>query len=90
MSVSQNADRSQVVEEIHAYFGCGSIRPDPGDKTPKWECRSLRRLSDMVLPHFRMFPLRSGKQSDVELLDLICTIMLSGGHRSVEESADDH
>ena len=84
VSVSQNADRAQVVEEIHAYFGCGSIRADPGDKTVKWECRSLRPLSDLVLPHFRMFPLRSGKLHDVVHLNSICTIMEAGGHRSVD------
>jgi hypothetical protein len=29
--VSQNADRSEVLEIVADYFGCGSIRPDPSD-----------------------------------------------------------
>ena len=41
VSVSQNEDRSQVLHLIESYFGCGTIRPDPGDKTVKWEVRSL-------------------------------------------------
>ncbi len=76
VSVSQNADRSEVIEEIQAYFGCGSIRPDPNDATVKWESRSTRRLAEHVLPHFRMRPLRSGKQHDVDALDAICRLML--------------
>jgi hypothetical protein len=83
VSVSQNADRSEVIDEIYTYFGCGSIRPDPGDATVKWEIRSLRLLMEEVLPHFTMFPLRSGKRRDVELLDEICHRMAGGEHLSI-------
>jgi hypothetical protein len=36
VSVSQNADRGEVIALISNYFGCGSIRPDRSDKTIKW------------------------------------------------------
>ena len=80
MSVSQNADRSEVVDEIHGFFGCGSIRPDPSDATVKWESRSVHDLVTRVMPHFRAHPLRSGKRRDVESLDEICQLMRSGAH----------
>jgi LAGLIDADG DNA endonuclease family protein len=35
-SVSQNADRSEVLVLMQQYFGCGSIRPDRSDKTLKY------------------------------------------------------
>ena len=80
VSVSQNEDRRQVVDLIHAYFACGSVRRDPGDQTIKWECRSVPQIVDLVLPHFDRWPLISAKRVDVELLEQICRRMLGGSH----------
>ena len=93
VSVSQNADRAEVVGAIHTYFGCGSIRPDPGDATVKWESRSVHDLVQLVLPHFRRYPLLSGKASDFDALDEICRRitcrehLTAGGLRSIVEIA---
>ncbi|MEX2330240.1 MAG: LAGLIDADG family homing endonuclease [Marinobacter sp.] len=81
VSVSQNEDRRQVVDMIHAYFACGSIRRDRSDLTIKWEVRNLSKIVESVLPHFRRWPLVSAKQSDVELLERICEHMRMGRHR---------
>ncbi len=80
VSVSQNADRSEVVETIHDYFGCGTIRPDPSDATVKWESRSVHDLVNRVLPHFGNHPLQSGKRHDVVALETICRLMCRGRH----------
>ena len=80
ISVSQNADRSEVIDHICSYFGCGAIRPDPSDATVKWESRSISDLNERVLPHFRMYPLLSGKHRDVRALDKICMMMARGDH----------
>src|SRR5438067_1335901 len=42
-SVSQNADRSEVLLLMQEHFQCGSIRPDRSDNTLKYE---VRRLDD--------------------------------------------
>jgi hypothetical protein len=80
VSVSQNGDRAEVLWEIQRYFGCGAIRPDRSDLTLKWEVRNSSLLRSRVLPHFRQYPLRSGKQKDVELLIEICQRMARGEH----------
>ena len=80
-SVSQNGDRAEVLHALQAYFGCGSIRPDPGDGTLKWETRRLEDLLGRVIPHFRAFPLMSGKRLDFERFAAICTLMAGGAHR---------
>jgi hypothetical protein len=82
VSVSQNADRGEVIALISKYFGCGSIRPDRSDKTIKWETRRLDDIVRTVLPHFERQPLLSGKQRDVDLLATICQLMLAGDHRT--------
>src|SRR6266540_5349089 len=63
-SVSQNGDRAEVIHAIAAYFGCGSIRSDRSDRTVKWETRRLEDILERVLPHFRRYPLLSGKRSE--------------------------
>src|SRR5438034_6293707 len=83
MSVSQNGDRSEVLLDIQRYFSCGTLRPDRSDKTLKWEVRSLPLLLTYVVPHFRRYPLRSGKQRDFELFAEICQRMARGEHRGV-------
>jgi hypothetical protein len=66
-----------VIELIFEFFDCGSIRPDRIDFTIKWETRSLGVIAGRVLPHFGKFPLLSGKQRDVELLEAISRRMLA-------------
>ena len=79
-SVSQNADRAQVLEMMRDYFGCGTIRPDRSDKTVKYEVRSVSDLVEKVLPHFEERPLLSGKQNDLEKFAQVCRMMYQRMH----------
>lgn len=81
-SVSQNADRAEVLEIFKRTFGCGSIRPDRSDRTLKYEVRSIQELMSQVLPHFEQFPLSSSKQQDFERFAAIVQIMHRGEHLS--------
>ena len=80
VSVSQNEDRSQVLHEIVAYFGCGTIRRDTSDLTVKWEVRSLQTLRERVIPHFMRWPILSAKRRDVELFITVCDRMAERKH----------
>ncbi len=84
LSVSQNGDRSEVLIDIQRHFGCGTLRPDRSDQTLKWEVRSLPVLLAVVVPHFRRYPLQSGKRRDFELFAEICERMARGEHREPE------
>jgi hypothetical protein len=81
LSVSQNGDRADVLLRMQEYFGCGTLRPDRSDKTLKWEVRSLPLLVAVIVPHFRRYPLQSGKQRDFESFADICELMARGRHR---------
>lgn len=81
LSVSQNGDRSEVLLLMQDYFGCGTLRPDRSDKTLKWEARSLPLLVARVIPHFRRYPLLSGKQHDFEAFADVCLRMTEGQHK---------
>jgi hypothetical protein len=82
LSVSQNGDRSEVLLMIQRHFDCGTLRPDRSDRTLEWEVRSLPLLTAVVIPHFRRYPLQSGKRRDFELFAEICERMTRGEHHS--------
>jgi hypothetical protein len=82
-SVSQNADRAQVLYVILREWGCGHIRPDRSDNTLKYEVRNIHALVEKVNPHFRRYPLQSAKQEDVERFDSICQLVYTGKHLEV-------
>ena len=81
-SVSQNADRAQLLYTMLERWGCGSIRPDRSDSTLKYEVRNVGDLTSVVLPHFRRFPLLSAKQEDLELFGRVCADIRGGRHKS--------
>jgi hypothetical protein len=83
-SVSQNADRAQLLHAIQKLWGCGFIRPDRSDKTLKYEVRTVHDLVEKVIPHFRTYPLLSNKQHDVELFAAICAAIHHGEHLTRE------
>src|SRR5215510_13328047 len=87
-SVSQNADRAEVLEAIRAYLQCGSIRPDRSDKTLKYEVRDLGDLLARVMPHFERNPLMSGKRRDFETFAIICRLLERRQHLTREGLRD--
>ena len=93
VSASQNEERSEVIRLAQASFGCGTIRRDTGDRTVKWEVRSLPVLLDRVNPHFRSWPMLSAKQHEFELFDDVCRRMEGGrsprGEWTVRDRRDD-
>jgi hypothetical protein len=83
-SVSQNADRAELLHLIHVKWGCGSIRPDRSDKTIKFEVRNIGDLIAKVLPHFQLFPLMSSKQADLARFEKICGLVSEGRHLELD------
>src|ERR1051325_8026050 len=79
-SVSQNADRAQLLHKIRELWGCGHIRPDRSDRTIKYEVRKVNDLVEIVLPHFKTYPLLSTKMDDVNRLSRICELIHSDQH----------
>jgi hypothetical protein len=81
-SVSQNADRAEVLSLMREYFRCGSIRPDRSDKTLKYEVRSLNDLVERIIPFFEANPLLSSKHRDFERFAEVCTLVRNQAHRT--------
>ncbi len=83
-SVSQNADRAEILNQLQELWDCGSIRPDRSDNTLKFEVRKIDDLVKNVLPHFQKYPLLSSKQDDVKKFDLVCRLVSAKQHLQLE------
>ena len=79
-SVGQNTSRPEVLNLFLEYFKCGSLRPNRGDNTVKFEIRSLKPLLEVVIPHFQKYPLISSKQKDFERFVAICNLLSENQH----------
>ncbi|PIQ75506.1 MAG: endonuclease [Candidatus Portnoybacteria bacterium CG_4_8_14_3_um_filter_40_10] len=79
-AVGQNYDRSEVINLLKQYFDCGNIRRDYSDKTLKYEVRGINDLIKKVIPHFKKYPLLSGKKKDFESFAKICEMISRRKH----------
>ena len=79
-SVGQNTSRPEVLNLFVEYFKCGTLRPNKGDNTVKFEIRSLKPLLEVVIPHFRKYPILSSKQKDFERFVTICNLLSQNQH----------
>lgn len=79
-SVSQNADRAQVLDILLVNWKCGSIRPDRSDKTVKFEIRKVDDLVQVVIPHFEAYPLLSSKAEDFLCFSQVCRLVKAKQH----------
>ena len=82
-SVSQSERRSKILYLIKDYFDCGTVRSG-GDGTLKYETRGIKDLVNKVVPHFKKYPLVSGKRKDFEIFTEVCRMMNKGLHRSAD------
>ena len=80
-SVSQNGDRSEVLRLFQKALGCGTIRVGRGDKTLKFEVRSVEELVGNVIPFFKQYPLKSSKMKDFDLFTRVCRLVYEGKNR---------
>lgn len=71
-SLSLSQKNLHLLQSVQAYFGCGGIRYSRGDRTYKYEVRSIRDLMRKVIPHFERYPLQGARKEDFERFANIC------------------
>jgi hypothetical protein len=81
--VSQNGDRAQVLELIHARLRCGYIKPNSKrDQALVFVVRNREDLLQRVIPFFERNPLLSSKQQDFEKFSCVVRELALGHHRT--------
>ena len=79
-SLSLNEKDRDLLEDVQTFFGCGWIRQSRGDRTFKYEARSVFELIESVLPHFESHPLRGSKAKSFAGFSKVCRMIEQGDH----------
>ena len=79
-ALSLNERDRELLVALQAFFGCGWIRESRGDRTFKYEARSVAELTDSILPHFGRYPLRGSKATSFAGFSRVCRMIEQGDH----------
>ncbi len=82
-TVVQHERDVQVLHGLKAYFGCGVVRSNHGDRMA-YRVRDLEHLLKRILPFFLEHPLKTKKRVDFQKFRRICLKMEKGGHLTAE------
>lgn len=81
-SISQHKRNLAILKQIHDYFGVGAIRFSKRDQNYKYEVRSINDLTNIIIPHFKNYPLQTSKQQDFEIFAEICSQIRANHHQN--------
>jgi hypothetical protein len=78
-TVVQHARDAQLLHALKAFFGCGVVRTNHGDRLA-YRVRSQEHLLERILPFFDKHPLRSKKHVDFLKFRDVLLMMQKGEH----------
>ncbi len=81
--VVQHKKDIQVLYALKEFFGCGVVRINHGDRY-EFRVRSLKHLSQIIVPFFQKYSLRSKKRIDFLKFRKIIKLMENGKHLKPE------
>ena len=86
--VSQHEEKTPILEQIKAVFGCGYIKQNHAkridDLTKVFVVRNQRDLCNKVIPFFKKYPLLSSKAKDFEKFAFVLNMINRGEHLKAE------
>jgi len=68
-----------LLEQLRAFFGCGQVTVNNGDRM-ELRIRGLKELPERVVPFFRSHPLRTVKRRSSERFAEVIAMMQRGDH----------
>ena len=71
----------QALHALKAFFGCGVVRRNHGDRMA-YRVRSLVHLTEIIVPFFDKHPLKTQKNVDFKKFRRILLLMQAGTHLS--------
>lgn len=75
-----------LIKQIQSFFGVGAIkiRIRAGRPTAIYSVQSLKNLTDIIIPHFKQYPMLTQKQADFELFFSVVNLMNQKEHFHLE------
>ena len=81
--VVQHKRDVKVLHAIKAFFGCGVVRVNHGDRMC-YRVRNLEHLTQVILPFFQKHPLKTLKQQDYHVFRDVVRKMVNQEHLTPE------
>ena len=78
-TVVQHKRDAQVLHGLKAFFGCGVVRVNHGDRLA-YRVRSLEHLLQRIVPFFVKHPLKTKKHVDFQKFRDVLLLMEQGTH----------
>lgn len=78
-TVVQHERDAQLLHALKAWFGCGVVRSNHGDRLA-YRVRDRQHLLERIVPFFVKHPLKSGKRQDFEKFRRVLLMMAAGEH----------
>ena len=82
-TVVQHERDVQILHALKAYFGCGVVRVNHGDRMA-YRVRSKKHLLEHIVPFFMKHPLKTKKYVDFRKFRRILLMMEKGVHLKAE------
>ncbi len=83
LTVVQHERDAKLLHALKAYFGCGVVRTNHGDRLA-YRVRDRRCLVDVIVPFFMKHPLKSSKRVDFLKFRRVLLAMEAGDHLTAE------
>ena len=82
-TVVQHMRDVQLLHALKAYFDCGVVRTNHGDRMA-YRVRSVEHLTNNIIPFFEKHPLKSKKNVEFKKFRKILQAMNKGDHLNAE------
>ena len=82
-TVVQHERNVQVLHALKAYFGCGVVRKNHGDRMA-YRVRDHKHLIERILPFFLEHPMKTKKRVEFQKFRRVCLMMNRGDHLTPE------
>lgn len=86
-TVVQHKRDAQILHALKAYFGCGVVRTNHGDRLA-YRVRGQEHLQKRIIPFFEKHVLKSKKRTDFEKFRTVLLMMERGEHLEGEGLAE--
>lgn len=87
-SISQNKRNLELLKKINKFFRCGAIRFSRRDQNYKFEVRSIKDLTNIMIPFFEKNPLIGVKKNDFQNFKLVCEMIKRNEHRNKKKMVE--
>ena len=67
-----------ALEKVYRYFNCGSINLYKKQGLWMYECKNINDIENIIIPHFKQYPVYTEKQLD---FDLFCEVFEGMKHK---------